>query len=131
MFSESPLLGSGPDNFRLLKSKYMEFPIWDETILANSLYLETLSGSGILGIASFLWLLWEFWCLLRAKAALAGGPSEQGSAYFGVAYLSAFMLHGLVDYFLKFTPTFLLFWLLLGMLCANGRENRGRYANRL
>lgn len=131
MVSESPLLGSGPDSFRLLKSKYMEFPIWDETILANSLYLETLSGSGILGIASFLWLLWEFGYLLRAKVALAGSPSERGSAYLGVAYLSAFMLHGLVDYFLKFTPTFLLFWLLLGMLCANGRGNRGRYANRL
>ncbi len=131
MVLQSPLLGAGPDSFRLLKSRHMDFPAWDETILANNLYLEILSGSGILGLGSFLWLLWEFGSTLVSKAGDAGGPLDRGSAYFGAMYLSALMLHGVVDYFLKFTPTFLLFWLLLGMLCADGRENRETYAGRL
>ncbi len=131
MVSQSPLLGKGPDSFRVLKSRYMDFPTWDETILANNLYLEILSGSGILGLGSFLWVLWEFASTLVSKAAHAHSPWDRSSAYFGAMYLSTFMLHGVVDYFLKFTPTFLLFWLLLGMLCAGGREYRGTYANRL
>jgi hypothetical protein len=131
MFSQSPLLGKGPDNFRLLKWRYMENPIWGETILANNLYLEILSGSGILGLASFLWLLWEFVHTLAAKVASARSSSDWSAAYFGVAYLSAFLLHGFVDYFLKFTPTFLLFWLVLGMLCDGRRGGRQTYANRL
>ncbi len=131
MVSQRPLLGRGPDSFRLLKSRHMDFPTWDETILANNLCLEILSGSGILGLGSLLWLLWEFGRVLAAKLMLACSPAEQISAYFGAMYFAAFILHGLVDYFLKFTPTFLLFWLLLGMLCAEGREYRGTYANRL
>jgi O-antigen ligase len=109
----------------------MDFPAWDETVLANNLYLEILSGNGILGLASFLWLLWEFGRVLAARVVLAGSPLERSSAYFGAMYLSAFTLHGLVDYFLKFTPTFLLFWLLLGTLCAVGGDNRGTHANRI
>jgi hypothetical protein len=131
MSARSPLLGMGPDNFRLLKVKYMDFPTWDEKILANNLYLEMLSGSGILGLASFLWLLWEFGQGLATKVVRAKSASDLSAAYFGVAYFPAFVLHGIVDYFLKFTPTFLLFWLLLGMLCARGRTDRGTYANRV
>ena len=131
MVSQSPLLGKGPDSFRILKSKYMDFPTWDETILANNLYLEILSGSGILGLGAFLWVLWEFASTLVSKAGHSPSPWDRSSAYFGAMYLSTFVLHGVVDYFLKFTPTFLLFWLLLGMLCAGGREYRGTYANRL
>jgi hypothetical protein len=131
MALQSPLLGKGPDSFRVMKPKYMDFPTWDETILANNLYLEILSGCGILGLGCFLWLLWEFASSLISKAGDAHSPWERSSAYFGAMYLSTFMLHGVVDYFLKFTPTFLLFWLLLGMLCAERRENRQTYEDRL
>jgi hypothetical protein len=131
MSARSPLLGRGPDNFRLLKVNYMDFPTWDEKILANNLYLEMLSGSGILGLAAFLWLLWEFGHGLAARVVRAKSASDSSAVYFGVAYFVAFLLHGVVDYFLKFTPTFLLFWLLLGMLCARGQTDRGTYANRL
>ncbi len=132
MFRERPLLGIGPDNFRLLKWKHMEVPKGDETILANSIYLELLSGTGILGLASFLWLLWA-----AGRCALAeirsGGPSSGFvSGYFGIAYLAGLMSHGFVDYFLKFTPTFLVFWLVLGLLCARtGAAKEGHSANRL
>jgi hypothetical protein len=33
-------------------------------------------------------------------------------------------VHGAVDYFFEFTPTYGLFWLLAGMLVALGRDTR-------
>jgi hypothetical protein len=39
-----------------------------------------------------------------------------------VTYFLAFLLHGAVDYFLKFTPTFLLFWISLGVACASAND---------
>ncbi len=123
MFLSRPLLGIGPDNFRIRKGEFMEVSKGDATILANSLYLERLSGSGVLGLASFLWLVWEF----GQTAAISNAKSLSSPirAYFAAGYLTGFLSHGFVDYFLKFTPTFLLFWLLLGNLCARTQEVRG------
>jgi len=128
MFVGRPLLGVGPDNFRLLKWNYMKAPKGDETILANSLYLEYLANSGIAGFASFLWLLVELAKCLGRKLRLAEESQDRGAAFFGVAFFAAFLTHGLVDYFLKFTPTFLLFWLMMGVLFAGSagkRDNLG------
>jgi O-antigen ligase len=122
MFWKRPFLGMGPDSFRILKWRYMDTPKGDETILANSLYLELLSGSGLLGLASFLWLAWEFGRSVTARFSSKRSPSERITGCLGIAYLAGLLSHGLVDYFLKFTPTFLLFWLMLGMLCARQRE---------
>ncbi len=122
MFLSRPLLGIGPDNFRIRKGEYMEVRKGDQTILANNLYLETLSGSGILGLASLVWLVWEFGRRVAAGISDARCASALFESYFGVAFLAGFLSHGVVDYFLKFTPTFLLFWLVLGSLCARPRE---------
>ncbi len=125
MFREKPLLGMGPDSFRFLKWSYMDVPSGNETILANSVYLELLSGSGLLGLLSFLWLLWEFGRSAVSKLSRTASPSDWAIGWFGSAYIIGFVLHGFVDYFLKFTPTFLLFWLTLGMVGAlAGDEER-------
>ncbi len=123
MFLSRPLLGAGPDNFRLLKWKYMKAQKGDETILANSLYLEYLANSGIAGLASLLWLVVEFAKCLGQKLRLAEESRDRGVAFFGVAFFAAFLTHGLVDYFLKFTPAFLLFWLFMGVLCCREEGN--------
>ncbi|HYK91822.1 MAG TPA: O-antigen ligase family protein [Acidobacteriota bacterium] len=123
MFRQRPILGMGPDNFRLLKWKYMEVPQGDETILANSTYLDLLSGSGILGIAAFAWLMWEFGRGVARRLSPGASHSDWILGYFGTAYLTGFLSHGLVDYFLKFTPTFLLFWLVVGIVCLGGRAS--------
>jgi hypothetical protein len=122
MFWKKPFLGMGPDNFRILKWRYMDAPKGDETILANSLYLELLSGSGLLGLASLLWLAWEFGRSVIARVSSMKSPTDGITGYLGIAYLVGLLSHGFVDYFLKFTPTFLLFWMMLGMLCARQRE---------
>ena len=126
LFWSSPLLGVGPDNFRLLYWRYMEVPRSDERILANSLYLEILSGSGIAGLASLLWMLVEFGLSLQTRFRIALMPEQRAVVYFGTAYFAAFVTHGLADYFLKFTPAFLLFWVCMGLLCHKDTEQPSR-----
>jgi len=65
-----------------------------------------------------LWLLVELAKCLGRKLRLAEESQDRSAAFFGVAFFAAFLTHGLVDYFLKFTPAFLLFWLMIGVLCA-------------
>jgi O-antigen ligase len=122
MFRERPWFGLGPDSFRVLKWKYMDVPAGDDTILANSLYLEFLAGSGIIGLVSLLWLLFEIGRTLVTKLRQALSSSDRVTAFYGITYFLAFLLHGTVDYFLKFTPTFLLFWISFGVVCANGND---------
>ena len=105
----------------MVKWTFMELPQGDETILANNLYLELLADSGLLGLLSFLWLSWEFGRHVASKVSLRYS-SGWSAAYFGVTYLAGFLLHGFVDYFLKFTPLFLTFWLLLGTLCGGAKQ---------
>ncbi len=121
MFWSRPLVGLGPDSFRLRKQEFMEVPGGDETILANNLYLELLSESGILGLLSFLWVIWELGRRIFSRRFRIEASGNLTVGYFGVAYLTVWMAHGMVDYFFKFTPTFVLFWLILGLL--NFRPN--------
>jgi hypothetical protein len=98
IFLAHPLLGSGPDNFRLEYGKYIGAVRWDTKVYSNNLFLEILAGSGILGLAAFVWLILRLrWQFTASSIALA-----------------IFLLHGLVDVFLMTTPIYFAFWLLLG-----------------
>ena len=79
------------------------------------------AGSGLVGMLAFLWLFVEVGRRVR-EALLRGGEHVVLLGAFGTVYCAVFLVHGLVDYFLKFTPTFLLFWLVLGMLCIRPAE---------
>lgn len=97
MFIAHPF-GVGPDNFRLQYGKYLGASLWDTDVHSNSLYLELLTGSGILGLAAFGLMLaakqWRF-----EPSCLAVG---------------VFLVHGLVDFFLMSTPIYFAFWILMG-----------------
>ena len=97
MFAEHPL-GVGPDNYRLEYGKYLGASHWDTRIYSNNLYLEILTGSGILGVAAFgLVMLSVRWRLEPACLSIA-----------------VFFVHGLVDVFLMATPIYFAFWILMG-----------------
>jgi hypothetical protein len=62
-----------------------------------------------------------------AQRRASGGREEQAILALGVALgVVAFLVHGLLDSFLAFTPTALLFWMLLGMLAAQKPQVSGR-----
>jgi hypothetical protein len=105
-----PVFGLGPDNFRHFYGAQLGLEGWDERIEANNVYLELLADLGVVGLLAFLWVLIgpliEIVRRVRADDTLALG--------IGLG-LGAFLVHGLLDAFLAFTPTVLLFWLLLGL----------------
>jgi hypothetical protein len=114
-----PLLGIGPDNFRHLAGAFVHRSDTDPRMHANSLYFETLADLGLLGLLAFGGVI----------VALAGtarraveAPATRPLALGVVAGLVAYLLHGVLDYFLEFTPTYALFWLLAGMIVAMQRD---------
>jgi O-antigen ligase/polysaccharide polymerase Wzy-like membrane protein len=119
MIAAHPLLGVGPDNFRLLYGDYAGLTLADPRTHSNDMYLEVLAGSGLAGGLAFAWLLW------RAAGVLLPNlraPATTATAMGVGAALLAVALHGLVDSFLSFGPTYVLFALTLGfaVACARG-----------
>ncbi len=105
------MLGIGLDNFRLVYGRLLQADSWNDTIHTNNWYLEFLVGGGLLAaLPFFAWLAWEgrvAWSQLRQR------PVDPWQVAI-VASLLTFFSHGMVDFFLLFNSTGLLFWLLVG-----------------
>jgi hypothetical protein len=126
LWREHPLLGIGPDNFRrryqaVLSPSPTGQPYTDTRIHANSFYLETLSDLGVAGVGALVAVAIALVHLVRRHYA-AGHLLGLGT---GVA-AGAFFVHGVLDYFLEFTPLFGLFWLLLGLTAAGDVRESAR-----
>jgi O-antigen ligase len=118
MFAQRPLLGFGPDAFRHTYGTYLGLPSWDERIHANNLYLELLADVGVLGAAAF-GLVVAPAILALGRGLRAPGPAVRAIWLAGLgASLATFFVHGALDYFLEFTPVYLLFWLVVGLSSA-------------
>jgi hypothetical protein len=118
MLLARPLLGVGPNGFRLNYGHFTSPPLadWDKAIFANNLLLETLAdlgaGGGGLLIGFLGMLLWPVLLALKRGAVLQGGQIAVVSA------LGAFFGHGLVDYILGSNSVNLLFWIMVGLAAA-------------
>ena len=117
MIAANPILGVGPDNFRLLYGRYAGLEVWDRSYHTNNLYLEFFVCTGFLGGGLFFWLLWRLFLILRRQWKRA---SQQTLSHIvGIsAATSAILVHGFFDYFLEFTPTYLMIWSTLGLAAA-------------
>ncbi len=112
-FRDHPLLGIGPDNFRHAYGHYLGREQTDDRLHANNFYIEVLATLGLAGLAAFVALILAFGRTARRAAAIPGNRV----LVFGVgAALAAYLVHGTLDYFLEFTPTYALLWLLAGAL---------------
>jgi O-antigen ligase len=96
-------------------------------VQANNVYLEVLADLGVLGLVTFLWLIAT--PVLRARSAMIEGTdTKQRYIASGVILaIGAFLLHGLLDAFLAFTPTVMLLWMLLGAALAQKPQVSGRW----
>jgi hypothetical protein len=113
MVKAHPLLGVGPDNFRLMYGTYAGLTGADERTHSNNMYLEVLVGGGVLAAAAFGWLFRESSRLVIAICRRRA-PCCLGVA----AAVLAIALHGTVDSFLSFGPTYVLFALTIGFAAA-------------
>jgi O-antigen ligase len=87
------------------------------------MYIEMMVGGGLLGGLAFLWLMWRAAGCLVAATRL--GARAQLMCAVGVAAAgAAVLIHGTVDSFLSFTPTYVLISLTLGfaVACTCGAE---------
>jgi O-antigen ligase len=123
LLATRPLLGIGLDNFRLLYGRYAGLPGADPRVHTNNMYFELLVGGGLVGALAFGWLLWRARAMFAA--ALRADAPRPAIAIGLVAAGVAILLHGLVDCFLSFTPTYVLFGLTAGLAgaCARGTEH--------
>jgi len=125
MLRARPVFGFGPDNYRLAYGAFLSpATSADVRVHSNNMYLELLVGVGVAGFAAFAWL---FWKIARVARALTLVRDERSAAVaFGLAAaMVAIAAHGLVDSFLTFTPTYVVFALVLGCAVAlTGQEAR-------
>ncbi|MBI5563945.1 MAG: O-antigen ligase family protein [Chloroflexi bacterium] len=119
LWCDRPVFGIGPDNFRWTYGTLLGATDFNRTVTANSWLVETLVNTGLIGLGSLIGL-----ALTLARAAYRALRESAGMnhtlAAGLIAALLAFAVHGLVDYFLPFTPTYGLFWLTAGLLTARG-----------
>jgi len=120
MVAAHPLLGVGPDNFRLAYGAYAGLPGADERIHSNNMYLEMFVGGGIVMGAAFVWLAWRA-AASFARLAGAAAPQDQAAGLGIAAAGLAIALHAAVDSFLSFAPIYVLFSLTLGYAVASAR----------
>jgi len=108
IFKEKPLLGVGPENFRFLYLKY-KLPYSMEAKHAHSLFFETLTENGVIGII----LLFSFLFLVPYRVFKKG--RENFYLYgIGFSFLSLF-LHNLIDFDFVDPSSSFLFFLLAGI----------------
>ena len=112
--ADHPVLGIGPDNFRLTYGRYLGLAAWDSRVHANNTYLEVLVGMGAIGVAALLWLI-----VAACRSTLAQLRAADLETMPLVAAATAACLtiaaHGAVDSFLTFTSTYVVFALAAGI----------------
>jgi hypothetical protein len=116
MIGHRPILGVGPDNFRLEYGEAARLRNADPRTHTNNMYLEVLVGGGIVAAAAFAWFLFEVFRTFKA-AARSGSPEALALVAAGLAIA----VHGLVDSFLSFAGTYILFALIVGFATAAAR----------
>jgi hypothetical protein len=121
MVRSSPLLGIGPDTFRLRYGYAMGYEKFDSNIHTNNQYIEFLVGSGVVGLIGFLLfsvaLAVQIWRILQTQSGW------MWRWHFTLALLlGTWYVHGMVDSFWQFTPTYILFWLLAALALSNSPQ---------
>ena len=126
MIADRPVFGVGPDNYRLLYGSYAGIVPSDPRVHSNNMYLEVLAGGGLAGGLAFAWLVWRAARGVLDARRRAVGPHEEMAVAGVAAACAAIALHGTLDSFLSFTPTYVLIAVTLALASTCGAPHDGR-----
>jgi O-antigen ligase len=115
MWRERPLLGIGPDNFRHTYGRHLGPAAWDARVHTNNSYVEVLVSMGAAGAIALGWLMVRAVSSARTIVARADAATLSLTAA-ALAACLAIAVHALVDSFLTFTPTYVVFAIAAGLL---------------
>ncbi len=114
VFLDHPWLGVGPDNFRLVYGRYAGLETFDLTYHTHNMFVEFFVNTGLIGGLTFLYIVW-----LLIRRTISNLKHANGAALLlslGVSAAFALILaHGLLDYFLEFTPTYLAIFMVFAL----------------
>jgi hypothetical protein len=123
LWRSSPLTGIGPDNFRLSYGPLLGMTYFDDRVTANSLYLEILSTMGLIGLGALCVLIGGLMLTARRAWRLVKDEPEKATVWAALLTgVGLFFVHGAVDVFWAYTPTYGLFWLMAGLWTALWRK---------
>lgn len=111
LFLERPILGIGPDNYRLRYGGPAGIANADPRVHSNNTYIELMVGTGLAGGLVLVWLAARVTRQAWRVVATGGGIAIGVTCAVG-----AIALHGLVDSFLGFTPTYIVMAVVSGLL---------------
>jgi hypothetical protein len=132
LFASHPLLGVGPDNFRLLYGPHAGLRNADSRTHSNNMYIEVIVGAGVLGALACGWLVWRIAADVTAGVRAAATDVHMAPGLGVAAAVVAIGLHGLVDSFMSFTPTYVLIAVTLGLAQAGAHAAvTGTHADRI
>lgn len=95
-FLEAPVLGKGPFTFVSAYLQANSVPTMVPVDYAHSLYMDLLSGTGIIGMLAFIWLVFIVIRVIWSRAQTEDGQNWAVSAG-ALAALTTFLVHGFVD----------------------------------
>ena len=119
MFKDSPFFGTGVGLFMDRLAQYSEF----EGRYAHNSYLQILAETGMLGLGSFLWFLWELISAVYKKL-----KKEKDPLFTGVLLgVMAFLVHSFFDTQFYSLRLSMFFWMMAGMISvyAIGESKKG------
>lgn len=116
MWKDNPIIGVGADQFRLRYNEYVTEVRHDERVRTHNIFLEALADHGVIGLAVMVYLLaaaaWTQFQLVRNRRL--DGTFRVFALGLLVA-LIAYVLHGMLDWFLWQTGVAFMFFILLGL----------------
>jgi len=96
MFSQSPVWGNGLFTFGAFFMQSVSIPPSTLFVHPHNMYLDILGGSGLIGIAAYLWLIWATFRAL-ARARRAAPVESQGIVLGATLLLAGYLGHGVFD----------------------------------
>ena len=125
-FIESPLIGSGPYTYISFYMQQNSIPPSPLYLFAHSIYLDLLSGSGVIGLAAFVVMIV---CLVFGlfKRIRQSEGLDRAVAMGALGALAAFLVHGIADSVHHTIPTAA--W-VLAVVLGVGSGNNGEVKTR-